>query len=375
MNTDFLIFAVDDASATCRVLEASLGKDYGIETFGSAEECLQRLDTQTPDLFLLDVGLPGIDGYELCRLIKVRLETTHVPVIFISSLDDLDSRLKGYDAGGEEFIVKPYKMADLKQKIEVIRRFISESAKLRQQANESESLTSLILSNLDEYAVLIKFLRELNLCQNTRDIASALFNMLKGYHIEGAVQIRLGRQCVTLSPDGTSNPLEESVINHLRNGDRIVQFKTRAAFNFPNLTLLTTNLPIHDTDLTGRLRDHLAIAAEVADGRLLAMSAIQSNEHTRGGITELTESLNASVTTLNKKFDEARAQASMITFNMLSELSASFTHLGMSGEQEERIKGIVEARAYELSDTYDFAEETRETLHGIQRKLGDMLQQ
>lgn len=373
MNNDFRIFAVDDVPATCRVMEASLNKDYAIETFASAEDCLQRLDQQSPSLFLLDVGLPGIDGYELCRLIKDRPDSARVPVIFISSLDDLDSRMKGYDAGGEEFIVKPYKMADLKKKIEVIRRFVSESEALRQQATESETLTSLILSNLDEYAVLIKFLRELNLCNSSNEVANALFSMLKGYHIDGAVQIRLGRDCVTLSPDGTSHPLEESVINHLRSGDRIIQFKARAAFNYPNLTLLTTNLPIADADLTGRLRDHIAIATEVADGRLMAMSAVYRNQQTQGGITDLTESLNETVNILNKKFDDSRAHATLITFHMLSELTASFAHLGMSGDQEERIKGIVEAKVDELSDTYDFADETRETLHSIQKRLYEML--
>ena len=373
MDKGFLIFAVDDALATCRVLEASLGKEYGIETFASAEDCLMRLDQQTPSIFLLDVGLPGIDGYELCQRIKNRADTARIPVVFISSLDDLDSRMKGYDAGGEEFIVKPYKMADLKHKIEVIRRFVSESEQLRQQTSDSETLTTLILSNLDEYAVLVKFLRALNLCTRIQEVAGALFDMLRGYHVNGAVQIRLGRDCVTLSQDGASNPLEESIINHLRDGDRIIQFKTRAAFNFPTLTLLTTDLPIADAELTGRLRDHLAIAAEAADGKLMAMHAIQSYQQTRGEIAELAESLNATVTILSRKSDDARTQASLITFDLLSELGASFAHLGMSAEQEDRIKAVVEAKADELSASYDFADETRATILEIQGKLTEVL--
>ena len=374
MNKDFLIFAVDDVPATCRVLKASLGREYEVETFASAEDCLARLDQQRPSLFLLDVGLPGIDGYELCQRIKSRPDSARIPVIFISSLDDLDSRMKGYDAGGEEFIVKPYKMADLRHKIEVIRRFVGETEQLRQQTSDSRTLTALFLSSLDEYAILIGFLRELNRCASIQDVADALFNMLHGYHIDGAVQIRLGRECVTLSPGRASNPLEESVINHLRDGDRIIQFKSRAAFNFPTLSLLTTNLPISDADLTGRLRDHLAIAVEVADGKLLAMQAIQANQQTRGGVTELAGSLNETVATLGDRFDAARAHASRITFEMLSELGASFAYLGMSGEQEDRIKAIVEAKADELSAAFDYAGETRNTLLEIQRRLADVLQ-
>ena len=374
MNKDFLIFAVDDALATCRVLKASLGSEYGVDTFASAEDCLARLDEQRPNLFLLDVGLPGIDGYELCRRIKSRPDSARIPVIFISSLDDLDSRMTGYDAGGEEFIVKPYKMADLRHKIEVIRRYVSETESLRQQTSDSASFTALMLSNLDEYGILIGFLRELNLCESIQEVADALFNMLHGYHIDGAVQIRLGRECVTLSPGRASNPLEESVINHLRDGDRIIQFKSRAAFNFPTLSLLTTNLPISDADLTGRLRDHLAIAVEVADGKLRAMQAILSNQQTRGGVAELAESLNETVTVLGQKFDDAQSHASLVTFQLLSELGAAFAYLGMSGEQEDRIKAIVEAKADELSAAFDFAAETRSTILEIQSRLTKVLQ-
>ena len=373
MNSDFLIFAVDDVPVTCRVLEASLGKEYAIETFVSAENCLERLDTKTPHVFLLDVGLPGIDGYALCRMIKSRPDTAKVPVIFISSLDDLDSRLKGYDAGGEDFIVKPFKMAELKQKIEVIRRYITESAQLQQLASDSETLTSLILSNLDEYAVLIKFLRELNLCFSPTEVASALFSMLSAYHINGAVQIRLGRECITLSPDGNCNPLEESVINHLRTGDRIFQFKARAAFNFRRLTLLTTNLPISDADLTGRLRDHLAIAAEVADARLQAMHAMQSKQTTRQRINEIASSMDAEVTAFTQEFNNARAKASVITHDMVNGLTMSFAHLGMSASQEDSIKEIIESRAYELADAFDFANETQQAIHRMRNQLTDLL--
>lgn len=376
MDTNFRIFAVDDVPATRQILEASLGKVFAVESFASAEECLERLDQQSsapPNLFLLDVGLPGIDGYELCRKIKGRENTAHVPVIFISGLDDLDSRLKGYDAGGEEFIVKPYKMADLKQKIEVIRNFINESNLLRQQANESETLTSLILSNLDEYAVLIKFLREMNLSATPTDVATAAFNMLRGFHLNGALQIRMGQDCLTLSPDGNSNPLEESVINLLRDGDRIVQFKSRAVFNFEHLTLLTTNFPAADTELAGRLRDHLAIAVECADSRLLMLQVTQLNQNTRSGITELVASLDVTVSNFNNKFDEARAQASQITYELLEELTLSFARLGLSESQENHVRSFIEVKAYKLSDAFEFAGETSQTLHDLRARLSELM--
>ena len=81
MNNDYRIFVVDDNTARL-LLNAMLGTTYTVECFAAAEVCLKRLQEQCPDLFLLDVGLPGIDGYELCRRIKADPETARIPVVF-----------------------------------------------------------------------------------------------------------------------------------------------------------------------------------------------------------------------------------------------------------------------------------------------------
>jgi hypothetical protein len=120
-------------------------------------------------------------------------------------VDDLESRVAGYDAGGNDFSVKPYKLAILKQKVEVLRRMAEEKQALQSQLDESDMLTSLVLSNLDEYAVLVKFLRSLNSCEAYSDVAEA---MLKSFQLKGAVQFRLPGFEMTLNHEGEASPLE-----------------------------------------------------------------------------------------------------------------------------------------------------------------------
>jgi two-component system cell cycle response regulator len=103
------ILVVDDLEANRRLLEAKLSAEYyEVLTARRGEEGVQLAKRERPDLVLLDVMMPGgIDGYEACRRIKAQPETRHIPVVIITTLDDRDSRVRGLQAGAEEFLTKP----------------------------------------------------------------------------------------------------------------------------------------------------------------------------------------------------------------------------------------------------------------------------
>lgn len=103
------ILVVDDLEANRRLLEAKLTAEYyDVITARRGEEGVQVAKRERPDLILLDVMMPGgIDGYEACRRLKATPETRHIPVIILTTLDDRESRLRGLQAGAEEFLTKP----------------------------------------------------------------------------------------------------------------------------------------------------------------------------------------------------------------------------------------------------------------------------
>jgi DNA-binding response OmpR family regulator len=373
METDYTVFVVDDDKTTRLLLESMLGNKYAVEAFGSAESCLDRLTLQRPDLFLLDVGLPGMDGYDLCRAIKGLPEAGSIPVVFISGHDDLDAIMAGYDAGGEDYIVKPFDIAGLSHKIENLRRIEQDKSALLGQARDSDELATLVLANLDEYAVLIKFLRSLNECGNTEETVEAILRSLAAFHLEGAVQIRLRNFEKTFSKTGENWPLEIAVINHIRTLDRIFEFRTRCAYNFEHITILVTNMPVADADLCGRIRDHLAIAAESAEAKLVALQSFADNASMRDEIRNLLRDVGQTVASYSKKYDEARYLGSVYTTRILDDLLAAFAHLGMSSQQEEEILGMVKDRSNELIDIYDIAGESQATLGELSRKLAGIL--
>ncbi len=374
MESNFKLFVVDDDEAMRELFSVMLADRYEVEVFESGADCLSRLDEKTPDLFVLDIGLTGIDGYELCRRIKGRPATQAAPVIFISTHDDLASRLASYDAGAEEYVVKPFDVIDVYHKIENLRRIAQERGSLAEQAAASDQLASLVLANLDEYAILIKFLRTLNECTDYRQVADAVLHLIETFHLEGAVQIRQRNVETTLSKSGENWPLELSVIKHVRSLERIFEFGKRAAYNFEHLTVLVTNMPVEDAELCGRIRDNIAIAAESANAKLEALQAFDDKARTRAEISGLMAAVQEAIGSYGRRYDEARYKGALHTSQFLDDLLASFAHLGMTEQQEEAILAMAKARSNSLVDLYDIGGESQATLHALSDKFKSLLE-
>lgn len=374
MKKDYRIFVVDDDNTTRLLLNVMLGGTYSVECFDAAEACLNRLSEELPDLFLLDIGLPGIDGYELCWRIKANPDSTDIPVVFLSGHDTPEAILTGYDAGGQDYIVKPFDIVSLHHKIENLQRIESDKRSLLTQAQASDQLATLIMANLDEYAVLIKFLRILNECGSPAAIVEAVLQLLVAAGLEGSVQIRLRDFEKTYSPAGENWPLEVAVMNHVRTLDRIFEFKHRAAYNFEHISLLLTNMPVEDSERCGRIRDNLAIAIESANAKLAALQSFTDNATLRGEITEILGGIKTTVVDFGKRYDAARYQGSVFTSQFIDDLLAIFPHLIISEQQEEQILTLVRQRAEQLIDLYDIAGETQATLEQLGTRLGRTLE-
>ena len=102
------ILVVDDVEANVRLLEAKLAAEYyEVLTADSGAEALARAAADAPDVILLDVMMPGMDGFQVCRRLKDDPLTRHIPVVLVTALDGRDDRIEGLDAGADEFLTKP----------------------------------------------------------------------------------------------------------------------------------------------------------------------------------------------------------------------------------------------------------------------------
>ncbi len=118
-NSSSIILVVDDDPSSLGVIVEYLkGHGFQIVISQDGESGLKRAEYARPDLILLDVTMPGIDGFETCRRLKANEHTREIPVIFLTALSDTVDKIKGFEAGGVDYITKPFQEAEVIVRIE-----------------------------------------------------------------------------------------------------------------------------------------------------------------------------------------------------------------------------------------------------------------
>ena len=115
------ILVVDDEIYIVHILDFSLGMEgYEVLTALDGEQALERLKSDKPDLIVLDIMMPKVDGYEVCRTIKSNPETQHIPVILLSAKGRNVDQKMGFDVGADDYITKPFSPRKLVERINAL---------------------------------------------------------------------------------------------------------------------------------------------------------------------------------------------------------------------------------------------------------------
>jgi PleD family two-component response regulator len=115
--SDKTIMVVDDVASNRMLLRMVLEEEYTIVECESGPECLKCVAENRPDIILLDIKMPTMTGYEVCTKLRAQKETSTVPIIFVTVMDDVEEYLAGFEAGCNEYITKPIDTEDLVNKI------------------------------------------------------------------------------------------------------------------------------------------------------------------------------------------------------------------------------------------------------------------
>src|SRR5215472_2996794 len=167
MTADPLILVVDDLPQNVRLLDAVLSpKGFRVTTASSGAEALEALSKEHPDLVLLDIRMPGIDGYEVCRRIREDPETAFLPVIMITASEG-EEKIRAIESGADDFVHKPFDQAELLARVRSLVRvkryqdtIENQAAELARWNRELEQRVQDQIEQLERVGRLRRFLPE-----------------------------------------------------------------------------------------------------------------------------------------------------------------------------------------------------------------------
>ena len=172
------LLVVDDSADSLRFLTTMLSsKGYDVLSAMNGKNALDIVDKDIPDLILLDIRMPVMDGFEVCRKLKANSATKEIPVIFISALDHLSDKVMAFNAGGVDYIIKPFQILEVLARIDthlmlrnMQKRNKKQNAVLRQEISERRKAERALKGAYEEM--------EARVAERTKDLAKVNTDLL-----------------------------------------------------------------------------------------------------------------------------------------------------------------------------------------------------
>ncbi|THB63485.1 MAG: response regulator [Gammaproteobacteria bacterium] len=265
----FTILTVDDSPLNQRIIKESFSEKFDVEFAFNGEECIKMVPIVNPDLILLDVTMPGIDGFETCKIIKSNEKTKHIPVIFVSARISDEDKLKGYQAGGFDYITKPFDHVEL---IKHTQDILDSTQKGVIELEEQQNIFS------SDLQIITEFLTSSLECQNIESLSRLIFKAASNYKLSCSLQVATGKETLNFSDTNTSSPLESKALEAARNsGEKFIFFGHSMIVNSHNISLLIKNCPNLENQEYSLLKELLfaiICGAEISARHILSMQNI-----------------------------------------------------------------------------------------------------
>ncbi len=243
----FSILSVDDEEITQGLIKEVLSSEHVVSLVPSGELCLKYLKDHIPDLILLDVSMPpGMSGFETCRKLKKIEGLQNIPVIFVSGQSSEAERLEGYESGGVDYILKPFEIDNLREKVNLnleLARQNKDNTQLEKRLTYSNQSAIHALNYSNDLILVIQFYEHCHQFKNAEMVARKVLAITTELGLRTVIQIRANNATTEFSDFGVVTPLERQVIYENHASGMFYQLHSYLMVNHSNISILIKNMP------------------------------------------------------------------------------------------------------------------------------------
>ena len=339
-NQKHRIMIVDDEKKNLMIMEDLLEDDYDIYLANSGKECIDNYDEFKPDLTLLDIMMPEMDGYEVCT--KIIENNSDAQVIFISAKDTLEDRLKGYEYGAKDYFVKPFDHEELLTKIKNALIYKDELIQVKENAQNASQVAFKAMTNASELGQVLRFMQTSSTIKSIEELARSLLDIATSFSLDCTVQIRGVDGKVTMNEQGAASPLEETILLKAKDKGRIYDSKEISIFNYEVISLFVRNMPIDDEVRYGEIKDIACYLLDSVEARILNLNTELEILKQKSYLISIIEYVSRTFEDINNSMSTLREQGATIVEDMMEHMDELLPRLGLEEGQENALMQITE---------------------------------
>ncbi|KYL35088.1 two-component system response regulator [Pseudoalteromonas agarivorans] len=329
------ILAVDDEPFNLEIIEEILEDlDFELQVATSGPECLAMVEGYMPQVILLDVSMPQMNGYEVCKALKANPNTAHIIVMFVSARGTVEERMEGYSVGAEDYIVKPFGHDELKSKLKNLNQVLIEKQSLEKQVEDATSTAFNAMANSSEMGQIVNYIENIGFINNPQDLGKALIDCLQTFDLQSNVEFRHGDTIEHFALSGVCSPIVIELFDMLKNKGRLHEFSHRILVNYEMISLLILNMPDHDPDKHGRIRDHVCFIVSVTEQQLRAIMTKQMLESQQQKLNDVASTVHSKFHGLIGLLNENRESNEKVFKQLQEDLEVRIPTMGLDEDQE-----------------------------------------
>jgi EAL domain-containing protein (putative c-di-GMP-specific phosphodiesterase class I)/DNA-binding response OmpR family regulator/ribosomal protein S13 len=365
-ETKTSILLIEDDVQYQDLLCQSLGDAYNIRVAGTITEAKQRYEAQIPNIIISDVNLPDGNGIEFCQDTVDITENNSPNIIFISGGQDFDNKLQAYEAGGNDFIQKPFSITELVAKVKQLSNYQSRRQDLIDSAQEASQMVMQSLKETAIYGDIVQFLKNIMSAQDEEQIARELFNYMGPKGLYTCIEFRDGDALTHFDQvSGACSPMQLNIFELLRDKGRLYPFGQRMLVNDYHVSFMVKNMPTDEAE-EGKVRDYIAVLIEGMESRYkeLLRQRVLNN---------VTQKLESMATKLLSIVGSGQESKNALIEKYSFELQMSFHTLDLTDDQETQINAIIDkmlkGKEEQEEQTEEISEEVNNLLSSMKSSL------
>ncbi len=329
------ILAVDDEPFNLEIIEEILEDlDFELKMVNSGPECLEVVEEFDPQVILLDVSMPQMSGYDVCRKLKENPNTQKIIVMFVSARGTVEERMEGYSVGAEDYIVKPFSHNELKLKLQHLNQVLIEKESLEQQVEDATSTAFNAMANSSEMGQVVNYIEHIGSIDNEQELGRAFLNCLNAFELQSNIEFRLATGVEHFSVSGMCSPIVIELFEMLKNKGRLHEFSNRILVNYEMISLLILNMPEQDPDKHGRIRDHICFLVSVTEQQLKAILTKKELLQQQQQLNDAVSKVHSKFTGLIELLNENRINNEAIFKQLQEDLERRIPTMGLDEDQE-----------------------------------------